>query len=29
MVGVLAVAEVEAEDVHPGLDQLADVVDAR
>ncbi|MNH26212.1 hypothetical protein D3C79_862490 [compost metagenome] len=28
MVGVLAMAEVEAEDVHPGLDQLADVVDA-
>ncbi|MNO10369.1 hypothetical protein D3C81_2341890 [compost metagenome] len=27
MVGVLAMAEVEAEDVHPSLDQLADVVD--
>ncbi|MCY1452645.1 hypothetical protein D9M71_695760 [compost metagenome] len=27
VVGVLAVAEVEAEDVHPGFDQLADVVD--
>lgn len=28
VVGMLAVAEVEAEDVHPGFDQLADVVDA-
>ncbi|MNZ85718.1 hypothetical protein D3C78_1045210 [compost metagenome] len=28
VVGVLAVAEVEAEDVHPGFYQLADVVDA-
>ena len=28
VVGVFAVAEVEAEDVNPGFDQLADVVDA-
>jgi hypothetical protein len=28
VVGVIAVAEVQAEDVDPGLDQLADVVDA-
>lgn len=28
VVGMLAVAEVEAEDIHPGFYQLADVVDA-
>ena len=28
VVGMLAMAEVEAEDVHPGFDQLADIVDA-
>ncbi len=27
VVGVIAVAEVQAEDVDPGLDQLADVID--